>query len=223
MERYVKMEEISDGKRYHSNEMAKLGCNDCEGCSECCHNVGESIILDPWDIYMLETNLSCGFEELLGKYLELKVYQGIILPHLLLDGKEGCHFLNKEGRCQIHSFRPGFCRLFPLGRIYENNSFSYFLQTKECKKERRTKVKISKWLGIPKLVSYEKYICQWHYLLKEIQERTGQMDEQALKKWNMYLLQSFFVVPYEAGDFYEQFEKRYKEAKIQIEKIVESV
>ena len=49
------------------------------------------------------------------------------------------------------------------------------------------------------------------------------MDEQALKKWNMYLLQSFFVVPYEAGDFYEQFEKRYKEAKIQIEKIVESV
>lgn len=219
MERYVKMEEISDGKRYHSNEMVKLGCNDCEGCSECCHNVGESIILDPWDIYMLETNLSCSFEALLGKYLELKVYQGIVLPHLLLDEKNGCHFLSKEGRCQIHSFRPGFCRLFPLGRIYENDSFAYFLQTKECKKERRTKVKISKWLGIPKLASYEKYICQWHYLIKEIQKLTKQMDDQKLKEWNMYLLQSFFVAPYESGDFYVQFEKRYEEAKIQIEKV----
>ena len=98
MERYVKMEDISDGKRYGSNDMAKLGCNECEGCSECCHNVGESIILDPWDVYMLETYLSCGFEGLLGKYLELKVFQGVILPYLLLDEKDGCHFLNEEER-----------------------------------------------------------------------------------------------------------------------------
>ena len=166
---------------------------------------------------MLETNLSCSFEALLGKYLELKVYQGIVLPHLLLDEKNGCHFLSKEGRCQIHSFRPGFCRLFPLGRIYENDSFAYFLQTKECKKERRAKVKISKWLGIPKLASYEKYICQWHYLIKGIQGLIKQMDDQKLKEWNMYLLQSFFVVPYEPGDFYAQFEKRYEEAKNQFE------
>jgi Predicted Fe-S-cluster oxidoreductase len=213
MERYVKMEDISDGKRYGSNDMAKLGCNECEGCSECCHNVGESIILDPWDVYMLETYLSCGFEGLLGKYLELKVFQGVILPYLLLDEKDGCHFLNEEERCSIHGFRPGFCRLFPLGRIYENGSFSYFLQTQECKKERRTKVKISKWLGIPNLASYEKYICQWHYLVKDVQELAKQMEGKELKEWNLYLLQAFFAVPYEEGDFYMQFQKRYEEAR----------
>lgn len=213
MERYVNMDEISDGKRYSSNDMAKLGCNDCEGCSECCHNVGESIILDPWDIYMLETNLSCGLEALLGKYLELKVIDGIILPHMVLDEETGCHFLSEEGRCSIHSFRPGICRLFPLGRIYEDNSFSYFLQTQECKKERRTKVKISKWLEIPRLSVYENYICQWHYLVKDIQAMTKQMTEEELRKWNMYLLQKFFATPYTSEDFYEQFGVRYQEAK----------
>ena len=34
MKRYVDMNEISDGKRYTGNDMAKLGCNECEGCSE---------------------------------------------------------------------------------------------------------------------------------------------------------------------------------------------
>lgn len=212
MKRYVDMNEISDGKRYTGNDMAKLGCNECEGCSECCHNVGESIILDPWDIYMLETNLKVGFEKLVGTYLELKVIDGTILPHMILDDKTGCHFLNEQGRCSIHAFRPGICRLFPLGRIYEEGSFSYFLQTQECKKERRTKVKISKWLGIPKLATYEKYVCQWHYLLKEIQERSAAMDERTLKQWNMYILQSFFAMPYQEEDFYGQFASRYEKA-----------
>lgn len=212
MKRYVDMKEISDGKRYTSNDMAKLGCNECEGCSECCHNVGESIILDPWDIYMLETNLKVGFEKLVGTYLELKVIDGIILPHMILDDTTGCHFLNEQGRCSIHSFRPGICRLFPLGRIYEEGSFSYFLQTQECKKERRTKVKINKWLGIPKLAAYENYVCQWHYLLKDIQERSATMDENTLKQWNLYILQSFFAMPYQEEDFYTQFAVRYQKA-----------
>ena len=43
------------------------------------------------------------------------------------------------------------------------------------------------------------------------------MDDQKLKEWNMYLLQSFFAAPYEPGDFYAQFEKRYEEAKNQFE------
>ena len=182
MERHVNMNEISDGKKYKNNDMVKLGCNECEGCSDCCRQVGNSIVLDPWDIFMLQRNLSKSFEELLGEYLELHVVDGVVLPNLKLrENGEGCVFLNEEGRCGIHAFRPGFCRLFPLGRLYENQSFSYFLQTKECKKEHRTKVKISKWLGIAQLAAYEKFICQWHYLLKEIQQAAKGMEEQELR------------------------------------------
>ena len=130
MERHVNMAEISDGKRYKSTDMARIGCNECEGCSDCCREVGSSIVLDPWDVYMLEKNLSCGFEGLLGRHLELNVVDGVVLPNLrLLENREGCTFLDGRGRCSIHAFRPGFCRLFPLGRLYEDGTFSYFLQT----------------------------------------------------------------------------------------------
>ena len=169
MERNVDMNEISDGKRYTSNDLAKLGCGDCEGCSKCCHGMGESIVLDPYDIYSLTINLDTTFKELLEDKISLSVKEMIILPHLNLQAdNEGCLFLNENGRCSIHRFRPGICRLFPLGRIYENDSFSYFLQVNECAKPNRTKVKIKKWLGIPDLNKYEQYISTWHYFLKNM-------------------------------------------------------
>lgn len=89
--------------------------------------MGESIILDPYDIYSLTTNLETTFSELIKDKLSLSVADMIILPHLNLKAAdEGCLFLDENGRCSIHSFRPGICRLFPLGRIYEDESFSYF-------------------------------------------------------------------------------------------------
>lgn len=218
MERNVDMKEISDGKKYTKNSMVRLACNDCEGCSDCCREVGSSIVLDPWDIYMFEKNLSCGFDVLLQNYLELNVVDGVVLPNLRLrENRGGCTFLNENGRCGIHGFRPGFCRLFPLGRIYENGSFSYFLQTKECKKENRTKVKISKWLGIQNLEEYEEFVCRWHYLLKQLQSAASVLDAADLKKWNMYFLNEFYMTPYQQEDFYTQFSKRYEKAKASLE------
>ena len=220
MERHVDMKEISDGRKYRSSDMAKLGCNDCEGCSVCCRNTGTSIVLDPWDIYMLTTHLECSFESLLQQqYLELNVIEGMILPNIKVeDHGAGCHFLKENGRCGIHAFRPGFCRLFPLGRLYEEQSFTYFLQTQECKKERRTKVKISKWLDIPDLARYERFVAEWHYFLKNFQKNYRNMSDEALRKWNLFLLQTFFAKPYEKEDFYQQFAERMETGRKEIRK-----
>lgn len=96
---------------------------------------GDSIILDPYDMDQLYRGTGLKPEELLLRAADLSVVDGIILPHLKMTGKRDCcPFLSGEGRCRIHAFRPGFCRLFPLGRLYEDGSFSYFLQTKECKR-----------------------------------------------------------------------------------------
>lgn len=61
MKRNINLEEISDGKLYTENDMAKVGCNDCQGCSACCQGMGESIILDPADIYRLSSGLIMDF------------------------------------------------------------------------------------------------------------------------------------------------------------------
>ena len=110
MRREQTLEEISDGKLYDSNDMVKADCHDCEGCCDCCQGMGDSVLLDPYDVYRLSAGLQKSAEQLLQEYLELGVTDGNILPHLRMTGvKEQCIFLNSEGRCHIHSIRPGFC------------------------------------------------------------------------------------------------------------------
>lgn len=220
MERNVSLNEISDGKLYHSNDLVKADCNDCKGCSACCHGMGTSIILDPLDIYRLTGNLNCTFEELLADKIELNVVDGIIMPNLkMVEESENCAFLNEEGRCRIHAFRPGFCRLFPLGRVYENHSFQYFLQVHECKKENKTKIKVRKWIDTPDLKNNEQFVTDWHYFLKDLQNIIKSTENDALiKNISMYVLKNFYMTPYDsATGFYEQFQERLQEGKTWME------
>ena len=113
MEREIDLKEISDGRLYSSSDMVKADCGDCKGCSACCQGMGSSILLDPYDIYRLSTGTGLTFEDLLKDRIELNMSDGLILPNLKMAGeKEACSFLNEEGRCSVHPFRPGFCRLF---------------------------------------------------------------------------------------------------------------
>lgn len=220
MKRNINMDEISDGKLYDSNDLVKANSNGCKDCFACCQGMGNSIILDPFDVYRLRIHLKKSFEELLTAYIELQVVDGIILPNLkMVLESNRCSFLNDKGRCSIHSFRPGICRLFPLGRYYENDSFRYFLQIHECNKSNKSKVKVSKWIDTPNLKQYEAFVREWHYFLKGIEDKIMQTkDDTWIKNINMYLLNQFYRKDYnESLDFYGQFYNRFAEAN----KIVE--
>ena len=124
MLRNIDLNEISDGNLYTSNDLVRADCGGCRGCSDCCQGMGDSIILDPYDMDQLYRGTGLKPEELLLRAADLSVVDGIILPHLKMTGeRDCCPFLSGEGRCRIHAFRPGFCRLFPLGRLYEDGSF----------------------------------------------------------------------------------------------------
>lgn len=211
MIREVSLEEISDGKLYTANDMVKADCGDCKGCSACCKGMGGSIVLDPMDIYRLTLGLGVSFEDLLREYIELQMVDGLILPNLKMAGaEEKCSFLNDEGRCSIHPYRPGICRLFPLGRYYEENGFKYFLQTGECKNQNRTKVKVKKWIDTPEIKKYETFILDWHFIMKKLRAKLDESDDMQLRKTaSMTLLQVFFMKPYDSEqEFYAQFEER---------------
>lgn len=196
---------------YSNNDMVKLGCNDCEGCSSCCCGMGQSILLDPYDIYQLQTVTGENFAGLMQEKLELHVENGIILPTLKMQPeKDACGFLTKEGRCSIHSYRPGLCRLFPLGRNYDEKGLRYFLLEDACLAGSRTKLKIRKWLDVPHLSQYERFLTAWHELRKKIMDRIAEKasDEYA-QMINVKLLEQFYQKPYDTeADFYQQFEER---------------
>lgn len=222
----MSMDEISDGRLYGLNDMVKADCQDCKGCSSCCRGMGTSIVLDPLDIYRLTVHSGRSFQEFLAAGVELSLADGLILPNLEMKGEEErCAFLDGNGRCSIHAYRPGICRLFPLGRFYEDGGFRYFLQTNECRKENRTKVKVRKWIDTPDIGQNEQFVSDWHYFLKKLRNAVKkEQDAETIRKISMYLLKQFYMLPYEPErDFYGQFYQRFEAAKEFSEQLLQSL
>ena len=199
------LQDISDGRTYEKNDLVKADTNGCNGCFTCCTFAGKTIILDPFDVYKLTEATGNSFQELLNlKKIELNMVDGLILPNLYLDENSGCSFLSEEKRCEIHKSRPGICRLFPLGRIYDNDSFKYFVQKGQCVKNNLAKIKVKKWIDIDYLEENEAYIVKWHYFIKEIGEKMIRLrDSNRMEHLNdiaMYVLNEFYVRQIEADD-----------------------
>jgi len=216
MKRQISLDEISDGSLYGSEDLVEVSCNGCKGRASCCHGMGNSIVLDPYDVYRLTTTLKLSFEELLKDKLELNLVDGIILPNLKMIGaKEQCAFLNTDGRCSVHGQRPGICRIFPLGRVYDNHGFHYFLQINECVNTSKTKVKVSNWIDTKDIKENEKFLIDWHYFLNEAEEKVKNATEEVtVKNINLCILNLFYLRPYEIEkDFYKQFHERLENGK----------
>ena len=115
MKRNVDIKEISDGRLYEAGDLVKADTGGCAGCCDCCRGMGTSIILDPYDVWRLQTEAGLRMETMLQKEAELNVVDGLILPNLKMQGEEErCAFLDPHGRCGVHRARPGVCRAGPL-------------------------------------------------------------------------------------------------------------
>ena len=213
MIRDVDMSQISDGKLYGPSDLVRADTGGCPGCSRCCREMTDTILLDPWDVCALGRATGESFGEMLQSCLQLQMADGLTLPFFRpRPGDGACPFLNEEGRCGVYLLRPGFCRLFPLGRIYEGRrEFKYFLQVHECDRP-RSKVKVRKWLGIPNLPAYEAYVSDWHAFLTDARQVCGSGGEGMRKLVCMAILQIFYEKPYVPSEaFYEIFAQRLEE------------
>ncbi|MBE6024377.1 MAG: YkgJ family cysteine cluster protein [Cellulosilyticum sp.] len=213
------LEEISDGKIYDIDDCVAADTGGCKGCSACCHSVGDLVILTPFDVYEIASHLNQSLDELLENYIELREKNKIQLPHLKMQGtSERCSFLNSEGRCSIHGYRPNICRLFPLGRIYEQNTFKYFLQVGSCPKPKLETVQIREWIGIDNYEVNKEMIFIWHQFIKALTFRLKFVYDMAeIDKMNSYLIDTFYRIPLDSEvDFYAEFYKRLPIAKSEL-------
>ena len=69
-------------------------------------------------------------------------------------------------------------------------------------------------MDTPDFKSYERFVADWHYFLKDLGERLKENGKQeTIKAVNMYVLNQFYVTPYKTGeDFYPQFYRRLEAA-----------
>ncbi len=221
MIRDKEIEEIYDGHFYSPEDMVPVGCSDCAGCSACCRNTGDSIILDPYDMYLLSKGTGKTFADMIEHEIEIRLVDGLILPNLMQhhnvpssDQKDDtendqCSFLSAAGRCTIHPYRPGMCRLYPMGRYYTEDGFCYILQKDECVHREKTPVLLRDWLGYEDLPRFEAYIQNWHDFKKQAEKALEYLTEKSRDSVTRYILQIFFVHPYlTEQDFYPQYEVR---------------
>ena len=203
---------------YTSKDMAKLHSEACHGCGDCCRGMGDTIRLDPYDMHLLSEGLGKAPADLLEEgRIALSEEEGLILPHLVMSEKTGaCCFLSEDSGCRIHPFRPGLCRLFPLGREYDagTRSFRYFVVPEGCDMPGKIKVRIDRWLGVPDIRQYEAFISDWHFFLKDVKAALkGAGDPAYVRQLNLFILKVFYLTPYDPGEgFYKLFRIRLAEA-----------
>ena len=199
----------SGQRLYGPQDMVRISSSACAGCGACCRGMGDTIVLDPYDVWQLDPydvwqltyGLGNSFEEMMGVNIDLHVEEGVILPHLMMrSDTQGCTFLGTDGRCTIHLHRPGICRLFPLGRQFDEEKTSYFIVPEGCVKGGLSKVRIDKWLGIP------------DRLLKA--RIAAEPSEEVRRNINLYFVRVFYMAPYEgvssAVAFYREAADRSK-------------
>ena len=201
------LDKISDGKLYDIEDIVKADTCGCDGCNDCCLDVGDLVVLTPFDVYEIVNYLGVKFNDLLGDKIELIQNNKISLPYLKMQDNNKCSFLNENGRCIIHSKRPNICRMFPLGRVYQDNDFKYFLQIGNCPKEDLKDVKVSDWIGIENYNENKRFILEWYKLTKALAFRLKFVrDEKEIEEINQILLDSCYSINIEEGEnFYSVF------------------
>jgi len=148
---------------------------------------------------------------------ELSYQDGVTLPNLKMVEDGRCPFLNEKGRCNIHPIRSGLCRLFPLGRGFEEDgSVTYYVLDSRlgCEKLKGpgSMVRIKDWLSIEDIEKYEAFQSIWHRLRLEVAEKTEKMSFDDSKRLQERFLRIFYEKSY-AIDFYKDFDERVEQWK----------
>ncbi len=206
--------DLQNTKQYTIDDVAKIDTKGCKNCYACCTDVGDLVLLTPYDVYNLRKALNISFDKLLEKNIYLKQCGKLKLPYLQMKADKTCSFLNSNHRCTVHFNRPNICRMFPLGRVFMQDDFKYFIEEDSCPASDLKEIDIKTWLNIDEYDANKEFIIIWHNLIKALNFRVKFIyDEAELKELNEFLIDFFYKDLDITKSFYKQFNNKLKEGK----------
>lgn len=121
--------------------------------------------------YRLSMGLKTTPAALLASSLELGVVDGLILPHLKMNGNtDSCTYLNKNGRCSIHPFRPGSAGSFHWGVTMKIILFHIFSRLTNVQNPARQRAKSVNGIEEPDFSRHEKFVSRLALLSQTVTE-----------------------------------------------------
>ena len=97
------------------SHLLQLSCG-THGCRSNCCTKSAPVILNPYEIALICRESSMTYEDLLD-IVDTDRANGF--PLVMLPRDPACHFWSARG-CRIYRARPLACRLYPLGRVFDN-------------------------------------------------------------------------------------------------------
>ena len=94
---------------------------DVNGCLANCCTKSAPIILNPYEIALICRESGMSYEDLLDI---VDTDRARSFPLVMLPRDPACHFWTGKG-CRIYAGRPLACRLYPLGRVFEQGYLLY--------------------------------------------------------------------------------------------------
>ena len=105
----------AEARQLSQTDPLELSCGS-GGCSSICSRTGDPIEHNHYEIALICRESGMTYEDLLD-IVETDRVNGF--PLVMLPRDPACHFWTATG-CRIYRARPLACRLFPLGRVFDN-------------------------------------------------------------------------------------------------------
>ncbi len=106
----------ADARALAETDLLQLACG-AAGCGATCCKAAAPIVLNPYELARIRAVSGMSYEDLLDVF-DTDRAKGF--PLVMLPRDPACHFWTEKG-CRIYDARPLACRLFPLGRVFENH------------------------------------------------------------------------------------------------------
>lgn len=114
-------------RRLDEEEIFRFDCTP-DRCDLRCCTTGHPLVLNPFEIGRISRVTGLSFETLYEDYFETTRDPVTGMPLMTINREKGCRFL-KDRSCTVYTARPLVCRLFPLGKFYDEG-FRYVLLSK---------------------------------------------------------------------------------------------
>lgn len=138
----------------------------CKKCGFCCDNT--SIQLYPFDVFEICRELKIDSKEFHKRYTKFIIDKG--MPRCILSNNPHCPF-KIESLCSIHDKRPLRCRLFPVGRHFQEDKTEYILPKHQCIGfDTGHKQTIGEYLESQKIDKYDQESQRWNHFIISLKD-----------------------------------------------------
>ncbi len=191
---------------------------------KCCSNI--DIILTPYDILRMKTNLGITSEEFLDKYTLTPPLEKTVFPLVALkmqdDSERSCPFVSSNG-CGIYANRPSTCRYYPIGFAAQEKSdakeeFYFLVREEHCLGfEEKKNWTVQSWRENQECDLYDRMNGDWFEILIKIKSK-GQLDASD-KSFQLFFMVSYDLDRFRRFVFESTFLKKYDVSPDVMEKI----